>query len=1629
MEVLPKIVGLANCFACIDELNKDAEESQVDVLSQPLCTAIQIALVELFASWNIRPVAVTGHSSGEIAAAYAVGALNMEDAMTAAYYRGVYSNDMKRRREFDGAMMAVGMSKEAVLPLISALARGRVTVACENSPSSVTISGDASAITELEDILKQKGTFARKLPVQVAYHSHHMIAISKEYQAAISHIKVRKQDSEVEFFSSVTGRRTELPDLGASYWVSNLLGEVKFADSLLRLFLEATGGKKTRKRKAASAIHTIIEIGPHAGLAGPIKQILQAEPRLRDKSILYQSALVRNTNAVDTTLLLASRLLAAGYPVTLAECNRLTVRKSHGVLVDLPSYTWNHSKSYWAESRLSKAYRYRAHPRTDLLGLPDRGSNPLEPRWRNLIRASEIPWIKDHKVQTNVVYPAAGYLVMAIEAAHQRATERGANMTGYKLREVSIGQALVIPEQSGEVETVITLRPYLESTRSPSDIWDEFCVFSVTEDERWSEHCRGLVSVQKQASSNEVNCEAQIQSEAAEHLLTMSKIAGGCKTDLDVKNFYERLQALGLEYGPTFANLKSASVGPNVCVGIISLPDTAATMPMGFQYPFIVHPAALDSMFHGLFAALAAASGPLNDPMVPVFMEELFVASEASKTPGHQLTVYTSTERKDNRQINASISVASEGSKDGMPIVTIKGLTCTTLASDGLEQGTSEVKAIAYNLKWDVDVDLLSSAGVSDLCADILPPAGEQNRIRALEQAGFYFMGHALKQLSSEEIENMIPYHKRQWACMKTFVAAVEQDQLGIPTATWKAASDAERAEHIKKVIASGAEGDLLCQVGRNLSVIHRREADALELMTEEGRLDAYYRDNARFDRNYQAAAKYINLLGHKNPHLKILEVGSGTGGATLPIMEALGGANDDPPHFAQFDFTDISSGFFDAAKEKLGPWLNLITFGKLDIENDPEPQGYESGTYDVVVAANVLHATKFMHNTLSHVRKLLKPGGKLVLIELTRERMTTSTIFGTLPGWWAGENDGRTKGPTLTEEEWVLVLQKAGYSGLEAAVWDSPEETEHQGSMMVSMAVEKEDAQSTLDVLLVNDAATADFLFDPLTAKLVESQATVVVEALNAVNPAGKLCIVTTEIISPFLGEPSFEQFEAIKRIFTTAAGVLWVTRGAQISSDSPVSNLITGLARTVRSEYGSSRVILLDLDPEETLGNPTAHQISALFEGHFGRNSHTVNNIDVEYARRNGRIMIPRLVKNKEVNKSVNSIIGEIVQEPQPFHQPGRPLVMEVGTPGLLDTIHFVDDQRMRNPLPEDSVEIEVKATGFNFKDVMMAMGQVEVDQLGLECSGIVNATGKSVQNVAVGDRVSFFAFGAFSNLCRVEAIQAQKLPEKMSFELAASLPVIYSTAYYSVYHVANVRKGETVLIHAASGGLGQATIELCQMIGAEIFATSGTIQKKDLLMNRFGIPEDHIFSSRDSSFAKGIMRMTNGKGVDVIMNSVAGEMLRVTWECIAPFGRFIELGARDYTINTRLEMHKFARNVTFAVVNLVSLVRERPQIAAQVWSDVMDLFRKKQLKGPGPITVYGISEIEKALRAMQSGRHMGKLVAVAQPNEYVKVSYLSNHVLRTMLIRVRPFHRTHLRACSARMPPTFSLEVSAV
>lgn len=277
------------------------------------------------------------------------------------------------------------------------------------------------------------------------------------------------------------------------------------------------------------------------------------------------------------------------------------------------------------------------------------------------------------------------------------------------------------------------------------------------------------------------------------------------------------------------------------------------------------------------------------------------------------------------------------------------------------------------------------------------------------------------------------------------------------------------------------------------------------------------------------------------------------------------------------------------------------------------------------------------------------------------------------------------------------------------------------------------------------------------------------------------------------------------------------------------------------------------------------------------------------------------------------------------------------------------------------------------------MVAMGQMADTALGLEAAGVVCRVGSAVNKFKVGDKVMMSGYGAHRTFHRVPASFCALIPEGMSFELAASIPVVHATAWNALVRVAQVQmgpKGQSILIHAAAGGVGQVACQIAQHYGMEIFATVSSDAKKQLIMEQYGILEDHIFYSRDTSFAKGIKRMTNGRGVDVVLNSLAGEALRQTWNCIAPFGHFVEIGIKDILNNTGLDMRPFLQDATFSFFNLRHVEESRPDVMAIILEGAFDFIHRGITRPVQPLVSYPISEVEDALRLMQTGKHLGKI-----------------------------------------------------
>lgn len=275
------------------------------------------------------------------------------------------------------------------------------------------------------------------------------------------------------------------------------------------------------------------------------------------------------------------------------------------------------------------------------------------------------------------------------------------------------------------------------------------------------------------------------------------------------------------------------------------------------------------------------------------------------------------------------------------------------------------------------------------------------------------------------------------------------------------------------------------------------------------------------------------------------------------------------------------------------------------------------------------------------------------------------------------------------------------------------------------------------------------------------------------------------------------------------------------------------------------------------------------------------------------------------------------------------------------------------------------------------MVTMGQMPDNLLGFEASGVVSRVGRAVAQLAVGDKVSTIGHGAHRGVFCNNARLCQRMPHDLSFEEAAGLPLVFSTAFYALVHVARAKRGQTILIHAAAGGVGQAAIQIAQHLGLEIYATAGTADKRLLIQQTYHISEDHIFDSRDLSFAKGVLRMTNGRGVDCVLNSLSGEALRQSWTCVAPFGTFVEIGMTDILSNSGLDMRLFGRNITFTFFNLKDIMTENLELMEEILKATFDLLRRGIIKPILPLTVYPIKEVESAFRLMQTGKHRGKIV----------------------------------------------------
>lgn len=985
--------GLGASWSLIDELILDETESRIHQswLAQPASTAIQIALVDLLESIGVQPQTVLGHSSGEIAAAYAGGILSQAAALQVSYHRSFVSKYRDKAGSSNGAMLTVGLSEEKVLVYIGQLGYDDICVACVNSPASTTISGNEDSIDGLHNKLQSLSVFSRKLKVDTAYHSHYMQEASTQYLHQLNGLDVKSLKKSTRFISTVTASPKD-SGFGPEYWVKNLVSKVRFSDAILEYVHLEQGLDGS---SASHAKQIMIEIGPHAALLGPIRETVRA--RIGAFEYSYVPVLVRETSALVSFLGLTGKLFEYGFPLNFKMVNSINSSKSDPIVVhDLPTYPWNHSHRHWFESRVSKQHRFRRHGPHDLLGTRIASSTSLEPHWRHLVSIESLPWLQEHVVDDLIVFPGAAYMCMAIEAARQLFIEPNQSEDfEIELKAISFSRALVIPQAPIKVELHLSLVKPLNTRENHASACREFRISAFSSDGIWNEHCSGLAVVHRlgRAVSDSISNPGSKIDHCGDTVLNAFK--ADRRTKIDPRDLYRDLKSNGNYYGPCFAAIKEAHMyQKSRLLTRVEIPEVAQLMPAHYLRPHIIHPTTLDAIMHSALPLYAAHKGPGS--VMPTAIENFRISSNIDHSPCKQLHAETTLRSYGPATAKADISVFEQHLLTG-PVISIFGIKLRGLArKPGAVSALTEPRAINYRVMWETDPDFLSPSIFSPL---ILAVAGISpgTKIETLNRAAIIYINRSLTELERRLQKPSKPYLMRLMDWMKRYQIFARNRCLEHEVEPLSDDSLLEQVQHL------GVEGRMLSRIGMALTSILVEGTEPLDLMLENDLLHKFYADDSS-TRCYAHMSQYLKYLCFKNPRMRILEVGAGTGSATISILRALSSTKG-AAQMDLYDFTDISAGFFDKARDLLAEWGSSVTFKALDISKDPVSQGFKTHSYDLVVASNVVHATSSIKNSLANLRMLIKPQGRLALIELTQPQPFLGLVFGTLPGWWLGKS------------------------------------------------------------------------------------------------------------------------------------------------------------------------------------------------------------------------------------------------------------------------------------------------------------------------------------------------------------------------------------------------------------------------------------------------------------------------------------------------------------------------------------------------------------------------------------------------------------------------------------------------
>lgn len=1017
--------------------------------SQPALFAFEYALAVLWQSWGLVPEFLIGHSLGEYAAACLAGVFSLEDGLKLVAERGRLMQLLPEK----GGMLTVFAGEEPVRRAIAPFSDA-VAVAALNSKEQTVISGKTEALEKLNTEFRSLGVKTIPLTVSHAFHSPLLLPMISSFESVARGITYHKP--KIKVISNVSGRLADEEFAGPDYWCNHTLATVRFADGIEEL-----------KRQGCNLF---LEIGPKPTTTALGKAISPLSHWIPS----FTSA----GSGLESIASGLGRLFAQGLSVNWqAVYNNTRIRKTA-----LPTYPFQKQR-YWIEDTTGgflwpgldrQGRRQAAHP---LLGeqllLAEKERTIFSSRLNGLTPS----FLRDHRVYDQIIFPGTGYIEILLAAAKRVFGADAVTVEG-----LLIPQALLLSENENVL--VQTCLGHKGGQQYSADIYS---LKGEQGDADWLLHASCTVSPQR-------------QEETGFAITPLDELQVKCNQQVSVEQLYQRYTEIGIQYGRSFQAIRELWTGADCALSRIEF--------SGATNNFQLHPVLLDAAFH----TLAAAVPPLakQNAFMPVSIDALHFYQLPSKEVWSFVQFYKSLR---NSIIEVDVQVMDAA---GRLVAVVKKLK--------LKEVQQSVPAVAGQvpMDWTYELSWTAQNETTAVVQRLPPPATILEEVQEYIESQKDALAFADYQSALKELESLSPQYvlqafeelgvefvpgkkfsqhdfMGQYGVTQTqsrflnrlFQMLEEESVLERSGRDWKMRSlpttdfGQKRTGGVNYAFSGiHTEAALLHRCGSALAPILRGEADPVQILfgDEENNAGKLYDQSvgARLmNDSLQEVLKKI--LAHTGPGtpLRILEIGAGTGATTACILPPLA----DLPHGQiEFLFTDISSGFFAKAKEKFQHYP-FVSYQTLDIEKDPAAQGFEYGQFHLVIAANVLHATKGLHESISHIRSLLSKNGLLLLLEGTAKSKWIDLVFGSTEGWWKFRDaELRKAHPLISTDQWRQILEEHQFDvSVCSPATSKEEEAVSQQSIIMARAAERPATAKEHWVLLADKAGTANAMVNAM--------------------------------------------------------------------------------------------------------------------------------------------------------------------------------------------------------------------------------------------------------------------------------------------------------------------------------------------------------------------------------------------------------------------------------------------------------------------------------------------------------------------------------------------------------------------